>query len=81
METALVDIFQVWEWGADNPLSCSYYLLQIFPVCCGSTGVPDCTAVCQDALNCTVVEFYQQFLRESIALQGPQKEEVLLGLF
>ena len=77
LETAKLDVSQVWERGADNLLSSLYYRLQVFPVYHVATGVPDYTAVHQDALYCGLENVYQQFLAEPIIPQGPQKKEVL----
>lgn len=68
-KTAQVDVSQVWEWGADDPLSSFDYPLQVFPVCRSTTRVPDYTAVYQDALNCAAVEVDWQFLGESFFLR------------
>lgn len=45
-----------------------------------SARVPDGTTVHQTAINSAVVDVDQQFLGESVAPQGLQKKEALLGL-
>ena len=67
VEMARADVSQVWEWGADNPLSHFNYPLQGFPFCRCANRVPDCTTLCQDALNCAAVEVDQQFSGQSVA--------------
>ncbi len=74
------------EWmslrlGRGEPLDCPDHPLQIFLLLCSAAGVPWSTAVCQNAFDRAAVEVGQEFLRELIPFQGPQKEQPLLGFF
>lgn len=71
-----MDITQVGKWGADDPLSCFSYMLKVFPVCCSSARVLNCTAISQNTLH----TLHEQLLWQSVAFQGPQEKERLFDL-